>query len=94
MATASADGTAKLFSTVTHKCSVKLEGHSGEVSKVGVCMYEYNCTCVLDYANLELPRWQLLANWTRVIIRKLTDDDTSLDRPSNSTTTAISQTPG
>ena len=38
VATASADGTAKLFSTVTHKCSVKLEGHSGEVSKVGVCM--------------------------------------------------------
>ena len=57
VATASADGTAKLFSTVTHKCSVKLEGHSGEVSKVGVCMYvcmyEYNA-CILDYTKLGL----------------------------------------
>lgn len=36
VATASADGTAKLFSTVTQQCIVKLEGHSGEVSKVSV----------------------------------------------------------
>ena len=36
VATASADGTAKMFGTVTQQCIVKMEGHSGEVSKVGV----------------------------------------------------------
>ena len=36
VATASADGTAKMFGTATQQCIVKMEGHSGEVSKVGV----------------------------------------------------------
>ena len=35
VATASADGTAKMFGTATQQCIVKMEGHSGEVSKVG-----------------------------------------------------------
>ena len=56
-------------------------------------MYEYNA-CILDYTNLALLKWQLLLNWTRVIIRKLTEDDPSLDRMSDSTTTAICHTPG
>ena len=44
VATASADGTAKLFSTVTQQCVVKLEGHGGEVSKVGL---DARSSCVM-----------------------------------------------
>ena len=32
--TASADGTARCYNSVTHNCISKLEGHEGEISKV------------------------------------------------------------
>ena len=34
LATASADGTARVYNAITHNCVAKLEGHEGEVSKV------------------------------------------------------------
>ena len=34
LATASADGTVRVYSSITQNCVTKLEGHDGEVSKV------------------------------------------------------------
>ena len=34
--TGSADGSGRVYNAVTHQCICKLEGHEGEISKVGV----------------------------------------------------------
>ena len=34
--TASADGTARCYNSITHNCISKFEGHEGEISKVSI----------------------------------------------------------